>query len=112
MAAVAVELLAQIEVERFFFRLRRQSQTLLQRRQILRERRRRKFLGDLAEPLAEVPAPLDDAQVEGIAIAQHRDRGVVVFGKRGYSTSAHRGERIGEAASLDNVRRRDWDVLF
>ena len=112
MAAFAIERLAQIEIEGLLLGLGRQAQAFLQGGEILCQWRRGKILGHLAEPVTEMPAALDDPEIHRVAVAEHRNRGIVVLGECRYRAPAHRGQRFGQPAGLDDVRRGNGHVFI
>ncbi len=109
--AFRVEVLAQVEDEVAGGGLGLEPQRALKARQVALQRHGGCAVGDFAERVADHQPVVHQGERHVGAVAQDGAHRVQGLGEAGQRAAAHRGEAVGEADRLDDVRGGDRVVL-
>ena len=110
-AAPEIDLAAEVEVDRLLRLVRFEAEALLLAGEVGGERRDGRVARDLAHRPADDQAVPDDRERHVGAERGHGTNGLRQLLERWHGAAAHRGEGVGEARRLDEVGRRDVEVL-
>ena len=112
MAALAVDVAPQVELEQPLAGRRRHAQPPLQAREVLGERDARRLERHAAQVLADDEPVVHQPQRRLGAGAEHRQHRVAHLVEAGGRPVAQGGERLGQPGRLDRVRARDVEALL
>ena len=107
-----IDVAAEVEVDRLLRLVRLEAEALLLAREVRGERGDGRAARDLAHrPADDEPVP-DDRERHVGAERGNRPNGLRELLEGRHRPAAHRREGVGEASGLDEVGRRDVEVLF
>ncbi len=112
MAAIAVDVAPEVELQQPLAGRRRHAQPPLQPREVLREGYAGRLQRHAAQVLADDEPVVHEAQRRLGAGAEHRQHRVAHLVEAGGRPVAERGERLGQPRRVDRVRAGDVEALL